>query len=73
MDDVQHANTLFMIFGLCLFLYGLALIKTGDVNLLPYSAQHSIANRDDVRHVGRIVAIIGLILLAITLLVFLIR
>ncbi len=73
MDDVRHANTLFMIFGLCLFLYGLALVKTGDVNLLPYAAQHSVANSDDVRRVGRIVVVIGLVLLAITLLVFLIR
>ena len=69
MDDSQHARTLFLIFAVMLVIYGAILVKTGDKNLLPYRAMHSVRNSEDVRRVGLITARIGMVI-GIIMLVF---
>lgn len=69
MNDLAHASLFLLIFALMLILYGLLLAKTGDRNLMPYRATHSIRNKDDVRRVGRIVVMVGLVLGAVMFLV----
>lgn len=60
MDDFGHANTFMLVFGLAFALYGIALARTGNAALLPYSSAHSARTSDDVRRVGRIVVRVGL-------------
>ena len=62
MNDLLHASTLFLIFALTLVLYGALLAKTGDKNLLPYRAMHSVRGSHDVKRVGRIVVVVGLVI-----------
>jgi len=62
MNDLAYASLFLLIFALSLMLYGLLLARTGDQNLMPYRTAHSIRNEDDVRRVGRIVVIVGLVL-----------
>lgn len=70
MNDLANASLFFLIFAAALLLYGMAIAATGDINLLPYRAMHSISNKEDVRRVGRIVVVCGLVIGAIALLVF---
>jgi hypothetical protein len=70
MNDLAHASLFLLIFALALVLYGLLLAKTGNRNLMPYRATHSIRNKEDVRRVGRIVVMVGLVLGAVMLLTF---
>lgn len=72
MNDLAHAATFFMIFAVTLVLYGAVLARTGNKDLLPYRAMHSVRNKADVRRVGRIVVIVGLVIGALSLLVRLI-
>lgn len=69
MNDLAHASLFLLIFALALMLYGLLLAKTGNRDLMPYRATHSIGGKDDVRRVGRIVVVVGLALGALMLLV----
>lgn len=69
MNDLAHASLFLLIFALALVLYGLLLAKTGNRDLVPYRATHSIRNKDDVKRVGRIVVVVGLVLGAVMLLV----
>ena len=69
MNDLAHASLFMLIFALALVLYGLLLAKTGNRDLMPYRAIHSIRNKDDVKCVGRIVVVVGLVLGAVMLLV----
>ncbi len=70
MNDLAHASLFLLIFALALVLYGLLLAKAGNRNLMPYRATHSIRNKEDVRRVGRIVVMVGLVLGAVMLLTF---
>ncbi|MDO4808181.1 MAG: hypothetical protein Q4A07_13145 [Coriobacteriales bacterium] len=58
---------LFLIFAVALVLYGAAIAKTGNKDLLPYRAQHSVRNAEDVRRVGRITVVVGLVIGALSL------
>ena len=67
MDDFSNAGKFLLIFALALVLYGAVLAKTGNKELMPYRAVHSIRGADDVKRVGRIVIIVGLVLAALVL------
>ena len=69
MNDLLHASTLFLIFSAALILYGALLFKTGDKELLPYRAKHSVRSAEDVKRVGKITATIGVVIGALALLV----
>ena len=69
MNDLAHACLFLLIFALALVLYGLLLAKTGNRDLMPYRAVHSIRNKEEVKRVGRIVVVVGLVLGAVMLLV----
>ena len=69
MNDLAHASLFLLIFALALVLYGLLLAKTGNRDLMPYRAVHSIRNKEEVKRVGRIVVVVGLVLGAVMLLV----
>lgn len=62
MNDLAHASLFMLIFALTLVLYGLLLAKTGNRDLMPYRAIHSIRNKEEVKRVGRIVVVVGLVL-----------
>ena len=62
MNDLAHASLFLLIFALALVLYGLLLAKTGNRDLMPYRATHSIRNKEEVMRVGRIVVVVGLVL-----------
>lgn len=68
MNDLLHASTLFLAFALALVLYGVLLAKTGKKELLPYRAMHSVRGPSDVRRVGRITVIVGVVIGALALL-----
>jgi len=70
MNDLANASLFFLIFASALVLYGAAIAATGDINLLPYRAARSIRNKEEVRRVGRIVVVCGLVIGALALLVF---
>lgn len=70
MNDLANASLFFLIFAAALVLYGVAIAATGDINLLPYRAARSIGNKEEVRRVGRIVVVCGLVIGALALLVF---
>ena len=72
MNDMAHASLFLLIFAVALVLYGLLMVKTGNKDLIPYRAIHSVRNADDVRHVGRIVMAVGAVLGAAMLLVTLV-
>ena len=59
MNDLAHVGTFFLIFAAMLALYGALLMATGNKNLLPYRAIHSVHGPSDVRHVGRITVIVA--------------
>ena len=61
----MYAILFLLIFAALLVAYGLALHKTGNVNLMPYRATHSIRGKQDVRRVGLITIRVGLALGAI--------
>lgn len=67
MDELINPSKFFLIFAVALMLYGAAIAKTGNRDLLPYRAIHSIRNSEDVKRVGRIVVIVGLIVGALSL------
>lgn len=67
MDELLHPSMFFLIFAIALTLYGAAIAKTGNRDLLPYRAIHSIRNSEDVKRVGRIVVRVGLIVGAFSL------
>ena len=69
MNDLLHASTLFLVFAATLVLYGAVLAWTGNKSLLPVRASHSIRGPHDVRRVGRIVVIVGLVIGALALVV----
>jgi hypothetical protein len=69
MDDLRHASTFLLIFGVALAAYAFAIARTGDKSLLPLRAQHSIRNSDDVRRVGRITLVVAAVICAAMLLV----
>lgn len=69
MEDVLGCVILFAIFGLVLVFYGGVIAITGDKSWLPLRSQLSIRTKDDVRLVGRIVVIIGFVILGIVSLV----
>ena len=60
MNDLIHASTFFLIFEVTLVGYGTLLAYTGNKNLLPQRAMHSVSGPDDVRRVGRIVVRVGI-------------
>ena len=68
MNDLAHAGTLFLVFALLLVLYGGVIAVTGDKELLPYRARHSIRTKEDVRRVGRITVVVGLVVGGLALL-----
>lgn len=67
MNDLANASLLFLIFAAVLIVYGAAIAKTGNVELLPYRSRHSIGSSADVKRVGRIVVRVGLVIGAIAL------
>ena len=69
MNDLAHAGTLFVIFGIALVIYGAVLTQTGNVELLPWRAQHSIRGPEDVKRVGRITIVVGIVIGLVALLV----
>ncbi len=69
MNDLANASLFLLIFAVSLVLYGALMAKTGSLELMPYRARHSISNRDEVKRVGRIVVVVGLVLGALMLLV----
>ena len=66
--DGLYACIFFIIFAVALLIYSYALYKTGDKDLLPYRAQLSIKNEEDVRRVGLISARVALIIAALAVL-----
>lgn len=62
MNDLLHVGTFFLIFGAALVCYGAILAKTGDKELLPYRAMHTVRNKQDVMRVGRIVIVVGVVI-----------
>lgn len=68
MNDLRHAGTFFLIFALVTVLYGSILAKTGNKDLMPYRAIHSISGPSDVKRVGRIVVVVGLVIAGMALL-----
>ena len=66
--DGLYACIFFIIFAVALLIYGAVLYKTGDKELLPYRAQHTVRNKDDVRRVGRITCIVALVIAALAVL-----
>ena len=68
MNDLAHASTLFFIFAAALILYGALIARSGNAELLPLRARHSIRGAEDVRRVGRYVLIVGVVIGAIALL-----
>lgn len=69
MNDLANASLFMLIFAIALVLYGLLMAITGNRDLMPYRAIHSIRNKEDVKRVGRIVVVIGLVLGAVMLVV----
>ena len=65
MNDLFYACVLFLAFAAALVAYGAILAKTGNKELLPRRAVHSIRNGDEVKRVGRIVIRTGLVIGAI--------
>lgn len=59
MNDSYFACVFLLFFFVCCFLYGCWIKKTGNKDLLPYRAQHSIASVDDVRRVGFWTLVVG--------------
>ena len=69
-EDIVGATTLFALFGAVLALYGAILYRGGNKDLLPIRARYSVRNKADVKRVGKIVLVIGVVLLTAMLLVF---
>ena len=69
-EDVVGVTTLFALFGAALVLYGGVLFRGGNKDLLPIRARHTVRNKADVQRVGKIVLVMGAVLLAAMLLVF---
>lgn len=69
MNDLLHAGTFFLIFAIALVCYGAILVKTGNKELLPYRAMHTVRNKQDVMRVGRIVIVVGIVIAVVALLV----
>lgn len=63
----MYAIIFLLIFATLVVAYGLLIHKTGNIDLLPYRAQHSIRGKDDVRYVGLMTVRVGLVLGAILL------
>ncbi|MBQ9005274.1 MAG: hypothetical protein IJ092_02750 [Atopobiaceae bacterium] len=61
-EDIRGVSTLMLIFGLVLLAYGALIYTTGNKDLLPMRAQHSVRTKDDVRVVGKYTAIVGAII-----------
>ncbi len=72
MSDLKNASTFFLIFAGVLLLYGIALAKTGNVELMPIQTVHSIRGPEDVKRAGRIVVIVGLVIGALSLVLMLV-
>ena len=62
MNDTLYASEFMLTFALAIIGYATILFKTGDQNLLPLRAIYSVHEPEDVKHVGKITLIIGLIL-----------
>lgn len=62
MDELLHVSTLFLFFAGALVAYAALLVATGNKELLPYRAIHSIRGPEDVRRVGRIVIVVGVVI-----------
>ncbi len=67
MNDLANASLFFLIFAVMLVLYGALLVGTGDKALMPINTVHSVRGPEDVRHVGRIVVVVGLVIGAVAL------
>ena len=63
----MYAIVFLLIFAALLVAYGLVIYKTGNVNLIPYRATHSIRDKQDVRRVGLLTTRVGLVLGALLL------
>ena len=61
MNDLLYASLFLCIFALALMAYGAILAKTGNKELLPMRAIHSVRGPEDVKRVGRIVVVVGLV------------
>ena len=59
MDDLRHLGTFLLIFAAMLMGYGTLLARTGNKDLMPMRAVHSVHGPDEVRHVGRLVIVVG--------------
>lgn len=72
-QDFVGATTLFCLFGATLMLYGTALCRTGNKDLLPVRAKHSVRTKADVKRVGKYTLVIGAAILAVVLMAVLLH
>ena len=70
-EDIRGVSTLMLIFGFALLAYGALIFATGNKDLLPMRAQHSVRTKDDVRVVGKYTAIVGAVIAALAGMAFL--
>ena len=61
MSESYYACLFMTIFFACCGLYGLVVERTGDKEMLPYRAQHSVRDEDDVRRIGHVTALVSVI------------
>ena len=62
---VHPSLIFFLIFAICVILYGLVLWGTGDKDWLPMRLQPTVRTKEDVRNVGRNTTITGGVILVI--------
>ncbi len=62
MNDLLYASQFICIFAVTLVVYGAILAKTGNVNLVPRRAAHSLSGPEEAKRVGRIVVVVGLVI-----------
>ena len=62
MNDLLYASQFICIFAATLVVYGAILAKTGNVNLVPRRAVHSLSGPEEAKHVGRIVVVVGIVI-----------
>ena len=70
-EDIRGVSTLMLIFGFALLAYGTLIWATGNKNLLPMRAQHSVRTKNDVRVVGKYTTIVGAVIAALSGIAFL--
>lgn len=63
----MYAIEFLLIFAVAVVAYGFVLHKTGNKELLPYRAMHSIRNKQDVIYVGLWTMRVGAVMAAVLL------